>query len=170
MKPMRTIPETYKSLIIDFINLLLDTFKDNIVSAVLYGSVAKGMARKDSDIDICLIYKTLPKSRHKRTLLIFPLIKALREKESYKELYNKGYLPEIAPVLYTTQEIQNTKPIFLDMVEDGIILLDDGSFEKKIKKVKHRMKELGTQKIILENGDYYWILKPGLRLSEVIIL
>jgi len=170
MKPMRTIPETYMTLILDFVDLLKEVFKDNIVSAVLYGSVAKGMARKDSDIDICLIFKTLPKSRHKRTLLIFPLIKALREKDSYKVLYDKGYLPEIAPVLYTAQEIQDTKPILLDMVEDGIVLLDDGTFKKKIKEVKQRMKELGTQKIVLENGDYYWILKPGLRLSEVVSL
>lgn len=170
IEEMKMIPERYKNLILDFVNLVKEVFKDNIVSVVLYGSVAKNIARKDSDIDICLIFKTLPKSRHKRTLLIFPLIKALRERDSYMVLYDKGYLPEIAPVLYTVDEIRDTKPIFLDMVEDGIILLDDGTFEKKIKEVKQRMKELGTQKISLENGDYYWILKPGLRLSEVVSL
>lgn len=163
---MKRIPEKYKAILSDFIELLRESFKDNIVSAVLYGSVAKGEARKESDIDICLIFKSLPRSRHKRTLLIFPLIKALREKASYKTLYSDGYLPEIAPILYTIKETVDTKPIFLDMVEDGIILLDDGTFKRKMQQIKERMRSLGTHKVVLENGDYYWILKPGLRLSE----
>lgn len=163
---MKRIPENYKVILSDFIELLRESFKDNIVSAVLYGSVAKGEARKESDIDICLIFKSLPRSRHKRTLLIFPIIKALREKDSYKTLYSDGYLPEIAPILYTIKETVDTKPIFLDMVEDGIILLDDGTFKRKMQQIKERMRSLGTHKVVLENGDYYWILKPGLRLSE----
>ena len=167
---MRKLPEEYKAILQDFIGLLNEAFADNIISAVLYGSVAKGHSRKDSDIDICLIFKSLPKSRHKRTLLIFPLIKTLREKDSYNALYKEGYIPEISPILYTIEDIQDTKPIFLDMVEDGIILLDDGTWAKKRDYIKQRMKKLGTQKVVLENKDYYWILKPGLRLLEEVNL
>ena len=167
---MKSIPEKYNLLLTDFIGLLKEVFKDNIVSAILYGSVAKGKARKDSDIDVCLIFKSLPNSRHKRTLLIFPLMKAIREKKSYERLYSEGYLAEISPVLYTVKEIQDTKPIFLDMVEDGIILLDDGTLQEKIEKIKKRLKELGSRKVILEDGSYYWILKPGLKLGEEIAI
>jgi predicted nucleotidyltransferase len=167
---MKRIPEEYSDILSDFIELLKESFRDNIVSVVLYGSVAKGKARKDSDIDICLIFKNLPRSRYKRILLFSPLLQTLREKESYITLYSEGYLPEITPVLYTVEEIQDTKPIFLDMVEEGVILLDDGTFKKKMQELKRRMKELGTQKVALENGDYYWILKPGLRLGEEVII
>ena len=52
------------------------------------------------------------------------------------------------------------------MVEDGIILLDNGILERKVKEIKQRMEILGTRKVVLENGDYYWVLKPGLRLLE----
>ena len=52
---MRKLPEEYKAILQDFIGLLNEAFADNIISAVLYGSVAKGHSRKDSDIDICLI-------------------------------------------------------------------------------------------------------------------
>jgi len=160
----------YKVLLNDLVESLKERFKDNLCSVVLYGSVAKGKACKDSDIDVCLIFKSLPKSRYERALLISPLLEALREKESYKTLYNEGYLPEVMPVLYTVEEIQDTKPIFLDIVEDGIILLDDGTFGEKLQKLKKRMKELGTHKVILENGDYYWVLKPGLRLGEEVTI
>lgn len=167
---MKKIPEKYNSLLSDFIKLLRESFGDNLVSAVLYGSVARCTARKDSDIDVCLVFKSLPKSRHKRTLLIFPLIKTLRGRRSYQALLDKGYLPEITPVLYTVEEIQNTKPIFLDMVEDGIILLDDGTLQRKIKEIKENMKRLGSRKVILDDGSYYWIIKPDIRLGEEVTI
>lgn len=160
----------YKALLSDFVELLKVNFNDNLCSVILYGSVVKGTAHKDSDIDVCLIFKALPVSRYKRILLIFPLLQHLREKESYKVLYDKGYLPEIVPILFTTEELQDTKPIFLDMVEDGLILLDDGTFKKKQEEVRQRMKELGTHKVILEDGDYYWVIKPGLRLGEEVTI
>lgn len=164
------ISGNYKVLLSDFVELLKANFNDNLCSVILYGSVAKGTARKDSDIDVCLIFKKLPKSRYKRILLISPLLQALREKESYKALYNDGYLPEITPILYTAEEIQDTKPIFLDMVEEGFILLDDGTFKKKLEELRQRMRELGTHKVILEDGDYYWVIKPGLRLGEEVTI
>lgn len=163
---MNEIPKRYSALLADFIESIKKTFGDSMVSAILFGSVAKGKARNDSDIDVCLIFKSLPKSRHKRTLLIFPVIKQLRETESYRILYNDGYFPEVSPILYTIDEIQNTKPIFLDIIVDGIILTDDGTFTRKKEEIKKRMEILGTHKVRLENGDYYWILKHGLRLSE----
>ena len=167
---MRQAPKKYAPLLNDFINLLEKEFTGNIVSAVLYGSVARWTERKDSDIDVCLVFKHLPESRHKRTLLIFPVIKAVRERESYQLLYRDGYLPEISPVLYTSEEIENTKPVFLDMVDEGIVLFDDGTWNRKISDLRHRMEELGTHKVILPDGGYYWVIKPGLRLGEVVSL
>jgi predicted nucleotidyltransferase len=167
---MKKVPEKYKALIDDFIDLVKGSFGDNIASAVLYGSVAKGRARKESDIDVCLVFKSLPQSRHKRTLLIHPLIKKLREKKSYTELFNEGYIPEPSPILYTIEEIQDTKPIFLDMVEDGIVLFDDGTVTNKLEELKKKMEILGSKKVALDNGDYYWILKPGLRLTEEVTI
>lgn len=165
---MRQIPGKYTPLLNDFAELLRKEFKENIVSAVLYGSVARGTARKESDIDVCLVFRHLPESRHKRTILIFPVIKAIRERESYQLLYRDGYLPEVSPILYTLEEIENTRPVFLDMVDEGIVLFDDGTWNRKILNLRHRMEELGTKKVILQEGGYYWVIKPGLKLGEVV--
>lgn len=63
-----------------------------------------------------------------------------------------------------------TKPIFLDLVEEGIMLRDDGTFRTKLNHLHERMKALGSRKVTLDDGTYYWLLKPGMRFGEVIEL
>lgn len=40
----------------------------------------------------------------------------------------------------------------------------------KLDQLRARMKTLGSRKIVLDDGTYYWLLKPGLRFGEVIEL
>ncbi|MCL0033452.1 nucleotidyltransferase domain-containing protein [Thermodesulfovibrionales bacterium] len=162
--------EEYRELIQDFIKILKGYFKESLVSVILFGSVARGTAKKDSDIDICIVVKKLPQSRYQRHKLISPLLGKLREGRTYDLLFKKGYLPEIATVLYTKEEIKETRPIFLDMVEEAVVLLDDGSFKVKIDELKARLKQLGSQKTYLEDGSYFWRLKPEAKFGEVISL
>lgn len=160
----------YQTLLKDFIQILKKRFKEDIISVVLFGSVARGNAKKESDIDLCLIIKNLPKSRFQRNRLLSSPLADLREMHSYKELRMKGYFPDISPILYTPEEIQDTKPIFLDMVEDGEILLDNGTFRDKRNDIKKRMSKLNSRKVMCEDGTWYWELKPGMKLGEVFTL
>ena len=160
----------YQTLLKDFIQILKERFKEDIISIVLFGSVARGNAKKESDIDLCIIINNLPKSRFQRNRLLSRPLADLREMHSYKELRIKGYFPDISPILYTPEEIQDTKPIFLDMVEDGEILLDNGTFRDKLDDIKRRMSKLNSRKIVCEDGTWYWELKPGMKLGEVITL
>lgn len=98
------------------------------------------------------------------------LLADLREKYSYKELRIKGYYPGISPIVYTPEKIQETKPVFLDMVDEGEILLDDGTFRDKLNEIRKRMSELNSRKVICKDGTWYWELKPGMRLGEVITI
>ncbi|MDG6027961.1 MAG: nucleotidyltransferase domain-containing protein [Candidatus Brocadia sp.] len=160
----------YQTLLKDFIQILKKRFKEDIISVVLFGSVARGNAKKESDIDLCLIIKNLPKSRFQRNRLLSSPLADLREMHSYKELRMKGYFPDISPILYTPEERQDTKPIFLDMVEDGEILLDNGTFRDKRNDIKKRMSKLNSRKVMCEDGTWYWELKPGMKLGEVFTL
>ena len=47
----------YEGLIEEFIGLLRDNFHNDLISVVLFGSVTQGAAKKDSDIDLCIIVK-----------------------------------------------------------------------------------------------------------------
>jgi hypothetical protein len=55
-------------------------------------------------------------------------------------------------------------------VEDAVLLHDDGTVRTKLDQLRARMKTLGSRKIVLDDGTYYWLLKPGLRFGEVIEL
>ncbi len=160
----------YQNLLADFISLLKKRFNGDLTSVILFGSVARGTAKKESDIDLCIVIKNLPKSRFQRNKLISRPLADLREMPSYKELRNKGYYPDISPVLYTPEETHDTKPIFLDMVEDGEILQDNGTFRDKLNDIKRRMSALNSRRIVCEDGTWYWELKPGMKLGEVITL
>ncbi len=160
----------YQYLLGDLLWILKERFENNLISVVLFGSVARKNAKKESDIDLCIVIKNLPKSRFQRNKLLSQPLADLREMPSYHKLRIKGYFPDISPVLYTPEEIQDTKPIFLDMVEDGEILLDDGTFRDKLTDVRRRMSELNSRRIIREDGTWYWELKPGVKFGEVITL
>ena len=160
----------YEPLVQEFLQLLREQFGDRVVAALVFGSVARGTARPDSDVDLCLVVRNLPTSRYRRHQLVAPVVEALRTTPSYSDLVGRGYAPEMAIILYTPEEIAETKPIFLDMVEEGEILEDDGTFRKKLASLRERLRELGSRKVLLPDGTYYWLLKPGLRFGDVIEL
>ena len=139
----------YRELVAHFVDLLRERFGAELVSVVLYGSVATGTAGPASDVDVCVVVGNLPASLRERTKLITPLVRALRDRPSYLGLERRGYFPEVMPILYTPEEIRDTKPIFLDMVEDAEILVDDGTFASKLAELRERLAALGSQRITL---------------------
>jgi len=160
----------YAPLLEELIRLLREEFGDRVRSVLLFGSVARGTARPDSDVDVCLVIRDLPISRYRRHQLLSPVLERLRQGEAYTTLIGRGYSPDVAAILYTPEEIQHTKAIFLDFVEDGVVLLDDGAMRAKLNQLRARMKTLGSRRVNLEDGTYYWLLKPGLRFGEVVEL
>ncbi|MEM0011313.1 MAG: nucleotidyltransferase domain-containing protein [Candidatus Bathyarchaeia archaeon] len=76
MSPER-IGEPYRSLLSRLLNALLAHFGDNLVSLVVYGSVARGSARRDSDIDLLIVANALPRSRMERQNLFLKVEKNL---------------------------------------------------------------------------------------------
>lgn len=160
----------YEPLIQEFLRLLREEFGERVRSVVVFGSVARGTARPDSDVDVCLAIRDLPVSRYRRHQLLGPVLERLRHSAEYEALIRCGYTPDVAAILYTPEEIQETKPIFLDLVEEGVLVHDDGTVRAKFDQLRARMKTLGSRKIVLDDGTYYWLLKPGLRFGEVIEL
>ncbi len=60
------------------------------------------------------------------------------------------------------------RSLFLGIVEDGKILYDrDDFFQERLSALKRRLQELGSKKVYLEDGSWYWVLKPDLKLGEI---
>jgi hypothetical protein len=66
-------------------------------------------------------------------------------------------------------EAKTHSPLYLDIVEDGILILDRNRFFARIlEDMKARMRALGSRRVYLENGGWYWVLKPDFRFGEVV--
>jgi len=63
------VPEPYRGLIKDLLDAIKKVLGDSLISVVVYGSVARGEARADSDIDILVIAENLPASGVRRVKL-----------------------------------------------------------------------------------------------------
>lgn len=126
--------EPYKSLLEKLTKLLQEEFQDRLVSVVLYGSVARGDNRKDSDIDLLLVIKDLSKTITERVILFDKVERKLDD--DIMRLMDEGYYVTFSPVLKTPEEAVRFSPIYMDMTEDAIILYDrDGFFRKVLEKV-----------------------------------
>lgn len=150
--------------------MLVAEFGDRVVSVLVFGSVARGTARPGSDVDLCVVIRDLPLSRYRRHQLLTQVLTALRSGRAYCEAIQRGYTPDFSILLYTPDEVKETKPIFLDMVEEAIVVLDDGTMQTKLESLRRRLRELGSRKVTLSDGTYYWLIKPDLRFGEVVEL
>lgn len=150
--------------------LLLSKIKayygSRLVSIVVFGSVGRGTQTFDSDLDLLIIAKDLPKGRIKRIRefeliedKITPFLKKLQQKE--------GINTYLSVVIKTPEEAEKGSPLFLDMVEDAKILFDkDGFFEKILRTLRNRLRELGAKRIWKGNA-WYWDLKPDYKPGEI---
>lgn len=89
--------DPYKSLLEKLVKTLLNAFGDRLISVVVYGSVARGDNRKDSDVDLLLVIRDLPKTMTERIVLFE---KAEREiRDDMEKLMNQGYYVTFSPVM-----------------------------------------------------------------------
>ena len=165
------IQKEYIPVVSDLIGILKSKFEANLVSAALFGSVARSQAGKGSDIDICLIFKTLPETTRERTAYVMAFEEDLRARESFSRLFNEGYYLSVSLVEFAIPELKSRTPVlFLDIIEDGVVLVDDGTLARKEVQLRNRMAELGTRKIALEDGSHTWLLKKGALPGEAIAI
>jgi len=158
--------EPYRSLVRELCAALQQVFMDKLVSVVIFGSVARGEARVDSDVDILIVARDLPKSRFKRAELFEraeELIKPLVE-----ELWFRGIYVDFSPIILDVDEARRHRPIYLDMVVDAVIVFDRDSFFKGVlDDLAERLKALGAERKRI-GRLWYWVLKKEYRPGEVI--
>ncbi len=144
----------------------LDRFfdKDVSLSVVLFGSIARGSGRKDSDIDILVLHKEVGYDPVKRWVNI---LLELQEGREFKRLIKKGYYPNPSLIFMTPADLSQNPLILLDIMDEGIILKDQkGVIKGVIKTLKERLKAMNAKKIILEDGSWAWDLKPDWKPGE----
>lgn len=149
-------------------NLLFETksfYGARLVSVVVFGSVARETYRPDSDIDVLIIAETLPRGRMKRV----EEFSAIEERLDpfLDSLKKEGIQTCISAIFKTPEEAEHGSPLFLDMVEDALILFDrEQFFSRVLGKLRKRLKELGARRI-WKGNVWHWVLKPDYKPGEV---
>jgi len=141
-------------------------YGERLISAVVFGSVAREAQTFDSDLDILIVAEGLPSGRMKRIREfdaieeeIEPYLKSLQQEE--------GIHTYISAIIKSPEEAEKGSPLFLDMVEDAQILFDrDEFFKGVLNRLRNRLKELGSKRIWRGNA-WYWDLKPDYKPGEI---
>lgn len=140
-------------------------YGERLVSFAIFGSVARGSQNFESDLDVLIIADPLPQGRMRR----------IREFEGVEDeiepflnsLRKDGIHSRISAVIKSPEEARRGSPLFLDMVEDAVILFDrEGFFANLLKRMRERLQSLGARRVWNGNA-WYWILKPDFRPGEV---
>ena len=93
---------------------------DRIYVIVVYGSVARGEAKEDSDIDVLIVGRNGEIRRRVSEI-------------SYDIDYENSFETFITPVYYTREEFEQRirvgSPFIYEVLKDGVALYDDGTFK-----------------------------------------
>ena len=143
-------------------------FGQRLVALAIFGSVARGTPRSDSDVDLLVVVRDLPVSRLARVRQFEPV--EARVAPVLEQLRRQGIYTELSPVLKTPEEVEAGSPLLLDMVFDARILWDPHRvLQKRLQRLRERLEALGARRVPF-GGSWYWDLKPDFRPGDVVEL
>jgi hypothetical protein len=157
-----SLQEPFRSALVSAVDAWVADLGDRLVSVVLFGSVARRAARPTSDVDVLVVADGLPWSLSDRRR---PLLAAWERARAVCRL------PHVEWNLVTKSrdEARSRSPLYLDLVEDGILVLDrEDFFATVLRGMQERMRALGSRRIHLADGSWYWDLKPDFQFGDVV--
>jgi predicted nucleotidyltransferase len=156
-----TLPTPLSDDLRRYVEILERHFADRLVSVVLFGSWARGAARAESDIDVLIVVRGLPRRRFER----YRGLRGLAREVS------QAFGEAVATILLTPEEAEHVKPYYLGMLSGHMILRDAADFFAGIlERLRQRLAELGARRYVDKDGYEYWDLKPDWKPGDVVVL
>jgi predicted nucleotidyltransferase len=156
-----TLPSPLADYLRQYVSSLDRHFGDRLVSVVLFGSRAREQARAESDADLLVVIRGLPRNRWQRY-------------EGFKDRAREisgEFADMLALILATPEEALNVKPYYLGMLSGHEILFDrEHFFASVLDRLRRRLAELGSRRYVDPDGYEYWDLKPDWRPGDVVKL
>ncbi len=159
------LKEGFERLLGEILNALRQYYGDRLVSLAVFGSVARGTQRPDSDVDLLVVCNSLPPGRMQRIAEFEEAEKRLGP--VLLSLSQQGISTCLSPVLKAPAEVERGGVFYIDLVEDARLLYDPDDFLKGfLDRLRRRLKQLGARRIRRGNA-WYWDLKPDFKPGEI---
>ena len=157
--------ERYLKLILDCFRLTLKTL--DLESFAVYGSVARGSASNNSDIDILLVSESFRGSLGRRMDELYGIEKALEGELGW--LRKHGIYTSLSFYPLRREEAEKLPLLFLDLTEEAVILYDKNLFlENILSRLKSKLLAHGARRVALNKHSWYWDLKPNYKFGETV--
>lgn len=162
------LKDAFESLIAALCDAVPRVYGDRLWSLALYGSVARGTMRPDSDIDLLIVADPLPKGRMARVAEFEAVEKLLAP--ALAEARSKGVDTFFSPVFKTRAELEHGSFLFLDMPDEARILYDrEVCLASYLTGLAARLKAMGAERVPFQGG-HYWRLTPTFKPGDKIEL
>ncbi|MGC8831776.1 MAG: nucleotidyltransferase domain-containing protein [Thermoproteota archaeon] len=163
----KIVQERYVKALCDAFQIFSRSLR--LTSLAVYGTVARGTAGNDSDIDLLIVSNDFSGSVGRRIDLLFQLEKRLEDELAW--LRKHGVYTGFSFYPLTEEEASRKPLLFLDMTEDAVILYDRGRFlERVLTEFKAELLRLGAKRVFVGKENWYWDLKPDYRFGEEIVV
>lgn len=160
--------ESHETIVAALPRAAQEVYGDRLRALVLFGSVARGTQRPDSDIDLLLIAEPLPAGRMRR-IIEFEAVEAALAPQM-QAAAEQGVHAELSPLIRTPAELEAGSFAFLDIPDEGRFLHDpEGIAADYFRRLAERLRAQGAERRFL-HGAPYWLLKPSARPGEPIPL
>jgi uncharacterized protein len=166
--PSAAVREQFDRIIRALLEACRAAYGDRLVSFVVFGSVARGMPRPDSDLDVLLVIDSLPArpARHQEFRSVEQCMAGV-----LAEARTAGLDTRLSPMILSRAAAEYGVPPFIDMTEEGRILFDRDDFmSRRLTLMRRRMRQLGSRRVWAPDGTSHWDLKPDYRPGDVIEL
>lgn len=161
----RIAQERYVRLLCDVFRLVHETLV--LSSFAVYGSVARGAAKEQSDIDVLVVSNDFSGSIGSRIDGFYDVEVKLRDELSW--LKKHGVYTGLNLYPLREEEAKRVPLLFLDLAEEAVVMYDKNRFlETILTELKARLVRLGSRRIFIDKEKWYWDLKPDYKFGEEI--
>lgn len=158
----------YRPLLQKTLAELLRMFHMRLVSVVLYGSMARGTAGPNSDIDLLIVIRNLPSDYFRRAELLTNISVAVSPIKT-RLWKDRGVYATLDMIALTPEEANRPRLLYLDMVTESVILFDREDYFKRVIELFHdRLEASRVRRVVLPSGKSYWAFPPEI-LNEGIL-
>lgn len=158
----------HRNCVSGILRKIAEYYGGRMISLVVFGSYARGEQRLNSDLDLLIILRSGSWSHLSERNEEFVINVEQPCDGDLQVLFENGISMELSPIILTNEEAQCFLPLYLDMVNNSLIIEDrEGFFAGVLEKVKRQMIRWGSERINV-SGHWLWEIRPGLKWNEVL--